>query len=374
MSNDAKTSAKGFDYASKIGSLIRMAEDETLTDETRAAYRAKAETLMRQYRIAEEETLARDEFSIAPVWSELYIVEYGAESEQSRTMRSHYAEIWREIARHAGVRSTFQYRYKADEDGSPAGLVARFVGFEIDVKLAEFLWTSARLVFLTRIDPRVQSDLSDQENAYYLRNSGMKRNEIAHLLWGSDAKDGAAHGRVQRLYVAECAKRGETPTVAGRGTVASLYREAYAESFVDTFGNRLLNARDAADKEGGAIEMHGRKNKVDEAFYAENPDERPMTPEERAEAVARAMARQAEREEQERNCARCAKAKTKCRTHRPHTYTQDDYRRWDRKVNSKEAKAGQANGAAAARAVNVQRTGGERTARTGGSNRSAIEG
>jgi hypothetical protein len=379
MTDDAKTSAKGFNYAEKIGKLIAMAEDERLDSEVRKTYANKAEKLMREYRITEEETLASDQFSLAPIWSEICLMEFGAERGRNRNMSQYYIDLFREVARHAGVRFETFRRWESEGDDAPAGIYAKFVGFEIDVRLAEFLWTSARLVFLTRIDPRKDSNLSDAENAYYMRASGMKRNEIATILWDANPKDGAAHGKVQKLYLAECARRGEDPRVAGRGVDVSKFREAYASSFVDNFGYRLRAARDAADKEGGAIELSGRKTKVDEAFYAEYPEYRPLTPEERAARLAERERIAAEREAEKANCVRCKALQAKyddstrqCRTHRPTTWTAAEEARWQRRMNGPEAQAGYAQGAEAARAVNIQRTGGERTARTEAANRKEI--
>lgn len=245
---DAKTSAKGYDYASKIGSLIAMSEDDSLSDEARRAYRLKAEQLMRDYRVAEEEAIAKDETAALVGRYEIVLLHGDAFRSD---LRHQYFDIWREVAKHAGVMSRMEYRYPSKDDVDSSQVVAVVYGYEMDVRLAEFLWTAAHLVFVTRIDARPNPQLDDQENCYYLRNSGMPRNEIAYALWGSDRKDGAAHGKVQRLYLAECAKREEKPRVAGRGLQVSQYRDAYANAFTDEFGYRLRSARDAADSEGG---------------------------------------------------------------------------------------------------------------------------
>lgn len=353
---DAKTSAKGYDYATKIGSLIAMSEDESLPEATRTAYRNKAEQLMREYRISEEQAIAKDQFSIMP---ERYVIVLMESNAYSNPLAERYAAIFREVCRHAGVRQVVRYVWDDNDMSQMAGIV---VGYEGDVNLAKFLWTAARLVFMTRIDARVNPALSDQENAYYLRNSGQRRNAVATALWGSKPDDGVSHGRVQKLYLAECALRGEKPRVAGRGINANLYREAYADAFVAEFGWRLRSARDAADAQGGALELKGRKERVDEAFYALYPSMRPsapMTDEERAAYWAR-------QEEDEANCEACKKTTSitlKCKRHRPYEPTEADRRASWRRHSSPEARAGQAAGAAAARAVNVARTTGEPNAR-----------
>jgi hypothetical protein len=361
MSQDAKTSAKGFDYAAKIGSLIAMAEDETLPKAARDSYRLKADQLMREYRIAEEETIAGDVFSLAPVSREIVLMESGA---YDNPMSGHYQSLFRSIAKYAGVRFVVEYRW-TDEPFSnleESALMAVVYGYDMDIRIAEFYWTAARLVFMTRIDARPDATKSDQENCYYLRNSGLKRNDIAHALWGSAYNDGHAHGRVQKLYLAECATRGEEPRVAGRGIQVSLYREAYANSFVSEFNWRLTDAKNAADTAGGALELPGRAERVDEAFYTAYPKRRPMTEEQMAARQARWDAEEAAMGP----CQACLKTTSKtglCRRHRPSETTQADYRRWAR-ADGPEARAGRANGAAAARSVDVVRTAGTRTQRT----------
>jgi hypothetical protein len=356
---DTKTSAKGFDYASKIGSLIAMSEDENLTAEARTAYRNKAEELMRQYRISEEEAIAKDQFAIVPEVYEIFVMETGA---YNNVLKSQYAQIFREVARHAGVEFKLQYVWDRDDDDR-SKLKATVVGYEGDVNLAKFLWISARLVFMTRIDARVNPELSDQENAYYMRNSGMRRNAVAKALWGSASDDGVAHGRVQKLYLAECTKRGEDPRVAGRGINVETYRKAYADAFVAEFGYRLRSSRDAADAKGGALELKGRKERVQEAFWALFPDMRPAPRMTQEESDAYWAAQQAA----EDNCIACKKTKSatgKCKDHRPYEPTERDRRDSWKRHSSPEARAGRAAGSAAARAVNVQRTAGERHART----------
>lgn len=369
--SDTKTSSKGYDYAGKIGKLIAMAEDESLPKATRDAYREKADALMREYRIAEEQTIAQDAFALLPIRREIVLMEsnaYGSE------MLQHYRMLFASIAKYAGVRFISEYRWTDSPsyaNTERSALVAVVFGYDMDIRIAEFYWTAARLVFMTRIDARPDANKSDAENCYYLRNSGMQRNDIAEALWGSARNDGHAHGRVQKLYLAECARRGEEPRVAGRGIQVSLYREAYANSFVSEFNWRLVEARNAADTKGGALTLPGREERVNEAFYAAYPSRRPMTEEERAKAEARWAAEDAE------PCAACAKTTSKtgrCKSHRPSEATQADYKRWARQ-NGPEAQAGRANGAAAARAVNVSRTAGTRTQRTeSGPQRGAIEG
>ena len=189
---------------------------------------------MREYRV-DEERVVSSSGPVLPIPFEIVLI-VGSHSD----FESAYAHIWREISRHAELKSHLVYRYDEDDKRN---VVAVGYGYEIDVRLAQFLWTAAHLTFATRIDVRVNPELSDQENCYYMRGSGMERNDIANQLWGSAYTDGPAHGKVQKLYLAECSLRGEQPTVGGKGFQASRYRQAYADGFTDQFGWRLETER-----------------------------------------------------------------------------------------------------------------------------------
>lgn len=346
--------------AEQIGKLIAMSQDESLPAEARATYAEKAEAMMRQYRIAEEQVISTDpDAATKPQRYTITLLEgfgsYVGEFQQQ------YLSMWAEIKKHAGLLGHCTYQYDDELDGRK--LVAVGYGYEMDIRLAHFLWTSAHLVFATRIDPKVDPSLSDQLNCYYLRGSGMQRNDIAHALWGSDYKDGPAHGKVQKLYLAECEARGEKPMVMGRGIQVAKYREAYAKAFVDNFGWRLRDARDAVDAESGAIVLAGREDRVAEAYYAEFPNKRPMS------AEAREKQNKAYWDEQDRQEAEClksgpcktTKSKTgRCKRHRPYEVSHVAMRRWEREQNSPERAAGRRAGAAAASSVEFRRTAGER--------------
>jgi hypothetical protein len=331
-----------FDYAAKIGKLIAMAEDETLPDVARASYRQMAEDLMRKYRIAEEEAIATESSAAVPVSDSITIMESRA---YYNPLRDYYWDMWSRIAQHCGIRTAGGY----GEDE----LVATAIGYEGDIRYAELLFTASRLVFMTRIDARVNPQLSDQVNCYYMRASGMSRRDIATKLWQSEATDGAAHSKVQKLYAAECILRGETPKVSGRGIQADVYRDAYARGFVNELSWRLRIASSAVDKVSGGLVLHGRKERVDEAFYAEFPKHRPMSDEEYAQQVK-------EREEAEANCSSCKSTKHesgKCKTHRPYEVSAAMARRYDRRYHSSEARAGERAGELSARDVHIGRVG-----------------
>lgn len=336
-------------YAKIIAGLIAHAENEANPESVRAEYRAKAESLMREYRIEEEEAIATEGAeSSVPVADEIVVMERAA---WSNPLKDHYWSIWTQIAHHCGVRTAGKYAGSSWSDESK--LTATAVGYEGDIRYAELLWTAARLVFLTRIDARVDRSLSDQENCYYMRGSGMSRKDIARALWGSEPTDGAAHGKVQKLYTAECTKREETPKVSGRGIQVGIYREAYARGFVNEIYWQLDAASSAVNKQSGALVMHGRKERVDEAFYNLFPHHRPMSAEDRAKYRAEAQAII----DSCQGCKTTKHASGACPTHRPTELSAAERRRQERMYNSAEASAGMRAGARAAKDVHIGRSG-----------------
>lgn len=323
------------DYATIIRGLLAHAENEANPDSVRAEYRAKAEAYMREYRVAEEEALATDPGSVSPVSKVIVIRKAGT---GRGDLAGHYTLVWSSIARHTGIR----YRTAYDNDYS---VTATVVGYEGDVRYAEFLWTAAYLMFSTRIDPTWSAERSEAENIFLLRNAGIQRREIADRAW-SNGHEAAARSRVQRIYVTEAKRRGQDVVAAGLGFDTKTYREAYADEFVQTLRYRLREASDAADSTGGGLVLHGRSDRVDEAYYALFPKDRP------SDGPVEAYV------DPTTTCPKCQAAKTTCNDHkawRPRAWTKADEARSQRQAYSPSARAGRSSGRSAAEAVNVQR-------------------
>jgi hypothetical protein len=327
----------GFDYAAKIQGLIANAENEALDEGVRATYRAKAEELMRKYRIAEEEALAVDPTSSSPISHSLLIKRAG---QGQGDLSSMYGQIFHTIARHTGVRVNIGYT-------GDWALSATTVGYEGDVRYTEFLWTAAYLMFSTRIDPTWDANRSEAENIFLLRQSGIERRRIADMAWGN-GEDAAARSKVQRIYKSEAARRGEDAVASGLGFSTATYRQAYADSFLHTLARRLRDARDAADSVSGGLELHGRADRVDEAFYTMFPNLRPST------AVAEVWT------DPRTDCPKCQKAKSgACNDHaymRDRGWSKADEARYNARHNSSSARAGAASGRTAAEGVTISRT------------------
>lgn len=233
-------------------------------------FRAKAEQLMRDYRIAEEHLIATDQVSILPEVHRMWLG-----PSHSSGARTYYQE-WYALASHAAGHAgcLLSYRWGRNPDTNEQGIFAVLVGYSGDLRLAEMVFTAARIVFGERLEPKVDPTLSDQVNAYRLRSAGINRDRAAEMLWGETSHARAA--AIGRMYKAECAARNETPALDGRGIQANLYRGTFAEAFVTEFGRRLRAARDAADSNGGALNLAGREDRIREAFWTEFPEYRPQ--------------------------------------------------------------------------------------------------
>lgn len=276
----------------RIQKLITLADHANTGEEEAATFRAKAEEMMRTYRIAEENLIATAPEAATPqlhrIWLGAMSQETATDSRNAKTV-TFYDEWYSMLAYaagHAGVRYTYTWGWSGPVGTDREyGIWGEVVGYEGDVRLCEMLYSSARVVFGDRIQPRADASLSDEENIYRLRGAGITRRKVARMLWDLDTH--AAHARVGEVYKAECARRGETPALDGRGVSAATYRDAYAREFVDAFGTRLRRSRDAADSVGGALVLSGRTERVDEAFYDLFPFLRPNAVAETEKAPAK---------------------------------------------------------------------------------------
>lgn len=315
--------------AARIRALIAKADStaEKFPAEA-AAFYAKAEELQRRHQIAEEQLIATDATALLPIVRKITI----ANRFHSDFWQHHY-DMWYWTADHCGVLEEVRWIGNGD-------LIVTVVGYESDVRYAEALYQAAWLMMSSRLEPRVDPKLDDKENVYRLRSSGMARNRVAQLLWDSDlGKAGHAdHAKVGKLYAQACAERGEDPAVAGKGLNKEVFRAAYADSFAARYRDRLRESRDAVDSLGGLPELHGRKERVQEKFWEEFPDQHPDRVAERRKAAAK-------RDE----------GKAPAKPSKPRKITKKDIEAHNRRYNSAAAHAGSGAGRAAAEEVGIAR-------------------
>lgn len=325
-----------FDYAAKIRALLAKAdgEQELGNDGTAAEFRTKAAEWMKRYQIEEEAALAVDPTLIEPT---SLVIEF---KPRDFTLAAFYAGLIRILAQHCEV------RYDVTRIDYTSYRVT-VVGYEGDLKYFEFLWTAAFLMFTTKIDPTWDAARPAGENIFLLRQAGFKRADIANMA-GWDGTKASDRSKVQRIYLAEAARRGAVAAATGLGFQAKDYRQAYARGFNGTLASRLMTARDAADSVGGVVVLSGRAERVDEAFYLLFPGYRP------------GVSVEVEYVDPRKDCGKCIKAKSgACNDHsylRPRAWTQADERRWQTQQYGPSAEAGRATGTAAAEAVLLRGT------------------
>lgn len=311
----------------KVRALLDKAESTEFAAEAEA-YRAKAEELMAKYRLDIEKVLASKVLGEGVDAPEP--IHFDTDICRTGQFSKYYSYMWGLVVAHVGIRSYTSWKYPQGE----AVWTGQGVGFEADVQYAQMLFTTARMAFSDRLEPKVNPEASDQENVYRLRSAGIERIRIADIMWGQTDK--VFLGRVGRLYKAECANRGEAPALSGRGVTGAAYREAYAEEFVYELARRLRAARSG----GSGLALGNRELVLSAAFYARFPELRPKA--------------EVEGTEEYKPCEKCAKAKRGyCKEHSNGGHRVPK----GRDPFSAAALRGRASGGAAARTVDITVTG-----------------
>lgn len=248
----------------KVEALLARADHPNTPPAEADSARAMAERIMLKYKIEEEDLRAKgelvgDQFDIK--FHEVKIYPVG----------SPFADVYRSLIVYAGSHTGCMYVLTGVQDGE---YVITLIGYEADVRYAESLFLQARIVFAGRMEPKIDRSLSDEENVYNLRSSGLERRRVAEMMgW---VKGGA---KVTRLYKAACEKRGEDAVLTGQGMNLEDYRAMYTEAFKSRFWQNLWRARSAIDAEmrdGGGLVLHGREERVKEAVYQRWPNLRPV--------------------------------------------------------------------------------------------------
>jgi hypothetical protein len=306
----------------RVQALIAKADATEFPAEA-AAFYAKAEELMRTYRLAEEDLIATDASAVMPGMHSIFVASYDTK------FLAEYNHMIGTILYHVGCKGVTRWvnRRDAEAMGGAAGLWIDVFGYEGDLRMVDWLWSSARVVFGRHLEPQVDPAVSDQVNAYNLRQAGVLRKDIAIKLWGDNTP--ALRSKAQRLYVAECRTRGEEPALTGLGTDAKAYADGYADGFVTRLSDRLRASRDAADSVGGALVFAGREDRIKEVMYAHYPNLNP-----------------ANRTDVKPADNKPVKARK---------WTQADERRWQR-ANGAAASSGRRVGHVAASEVEISRT------------------
>lgn len=322
------------DYAATIRGLLANAENEALDPSVRQTFRNKAYEMMKRYQVEESQALAENPLAVEPGVLHFQVPAYVYQ------LAHNLVQIAQACAKHAEVRLLTKWGWQ----GHTQVLKGTAVGYPGDLRYFEFLWTNAHLMFATKITPVWDSNRTDEENVFLMRQAGIKRREIAEAA-GWDADNAAVRSKVQRMYVKVAKAKEIEPVASGLGFDSKNYREAYADAFVTTLRVEMRRSREADHTAVPAI--FNRAEKVQEAFYMHCPEARPGQDVEEPYVAPNA------------NCEKCKRAASGfCREHawmKPKTWTQADEERYQRRMNSSSRQAGRESGRSAARGVVVSR-------------------
>ena len=321
----------------KVNKLLEKAESSEHPGEKKLL-EAKAEELIKKYRIDQENMIAVDQKLVTPILRTFPVARWSSPNE------GWLFTLFYHVAEHCEIEVTSTYE---KIDNGQIYLVAKAVGYDIDLRYAELLWSSIRLTFIAKMEPEYDPNLSEEENIYRLRSSGIARKDVAQMIWGKWTHSNSA--KVGKVYKAECAKRGETPALDGKGIHLKDFREAYVRDFTWRVVDRLNQAADGALGQGGAMVFADRKERVKEAFYKHFPNLRPKPVEETMTVCVDPPSEEAK----------------KARKRLDYTKTKAYQKKLQREYLGPAAQAGRRAGVAAADQVNISRTA-DRTDRLGG--------
>lgn len=269
------------DILRRVQALIAQADHPNTSPVEADTFRAKAEALMLKYRIDEMtlSTAERKAQAINVQWRTIFVCDQRSE------FRSSYSNMMYSLVNHMEVRSDWirtvnrnsgdlEYMRTTPNEQGGYDYVIDIVGYESDLRFIEALFTAASLAFSSKLEPKYDSTLTDQVNAYLMRSAGMEGRRIAMAIYGRDDK--ALRPKVRKMFEQESIKRGEDPKVLlGRGSNMVLFRDSFAQGFTNEFSNRLWRMRSESGLVGHELVLASRKESIDEAFYERFPDRRP---------------------------------------------------------------------------------------------------
>ena len=151
------------------------------------------------------------------------------------------------------------------------------VGFQSDVDYVQLVWMSVHLGFMSKMEPRWDTERTDDENIRALKEAGMKWALIAFCANEHGFVCTANDGKLKAAYRRQCKKEGVEPTSHAQRHAA--FRASYAAYFSDIIQHRLLlmsEARKETSKSSGAeLVLFDRHKTVDEEFYRMYPEVHP---------------------------------------------------------------------------------------------------
>jgi hypothetical protein len=267
---------------SRVQKLLDKANAEGTTEAERQLFLDKADDLMIKHALDDamlQATMSKEERR-TPVQDRFQAADANAPHwEKFRTVLLMIANLHR-------VRSAFHY------DGS-----VTLVGYFEDVEYVKMKWLNVYLHFSQTINPRWNTGLSPEHNAYNFHRSGTAWTEVEQI-----AREHGCKWNIKQLragYREYCLSIGEEPTRMTQRNFA--YKESFAEAFRTRICTRvtdLIEDRDKQTSEAGAlVAVKDLGVEIDEMYYSLFPHLRPETAEERA---AREEQKRMEREAHQR--------------------------------------------------------------------------
>lgn len=259
------------DMLRKVQALLARADHPNTPVPEAESCRNKAEALMFKYRIEEASVASGSVIgaSILPQWHTVLIC----------SSRSEFATEYKQLAAtamaHVGIRGVFKHTATYDESGETNYVwQAEVVGYESDLRIFEVLYTSCMLAFQSKLEPKVDPNVSEQVNAYNMRNAGMEGWRIAQAIYGKNDK--ALRVKVRGLFKTEAVLRGEDPSILlGKGNSVKAFRKSYADGFVIEMHHRLKRMRMSRGENEVGLVLMSRTENINEAFYERYPMYRP---------------------------------------------------------------------------------------------------
>lgn len=169
-------------------------------------------------------------------------------------------------------------------------------GFESELAYFNVLYTTVRLHMVGILVPRVDPQLSLDENCYRLHNAGYNWLDIGALYGWNKYKPAFKNespvgmqepyrnnaseefmtkfqvgGLYKRAYYRACKVHGVKPQIISAGGTAA-YRRSAAEGYVSMISQRLREMRSGRSSVGSEIVLQGGKQDLQAYFRAENPE------------------------------------------------------------------------------------------------------
>lgn len=271
----------------QIAALLEMASREDTPENERALAQQKANALMQLHRI-DISQLSKDKGkSRELVWKNVEISQYRQYGDVRLEMQS-------DIMKNFGIQCIASY----------GSATIRAVGYQEDFDLADMMWATVHLHFVSKLYPSWDSSRDLAWNVYTQKNAAQSWMEIIRMAPEDQGLHRNSGNMLRQLYAKECERRGERPMEHARNP--KKFREAFATAYQSAISTRLwrmqkdaAEARSESSNASGGLALIEDELKVKHAFWEKYPHMKPASDEMRAQ-WARDRERQRELEQERR--------------------------------------------------------------------------